>query len=428
MTTDSRRVKFIRRTKLVLADLNMKIFIPYVVLMVVGLLMIYSAGSYEAIAAGLPANYYLSRQLMFSGVGFSIMIFLLYMKIEIFRKKFWLGALIFFVTALLILVLVIGEVINGAQGWLNIGGISIQPIEFAKPVVILMLADYLSRQQNSIKTYGFWRTLLSGRAQIGKNGIWREVIIKNVIPFFCLLWLAIPLLLPDVGGFALLSSLMLFMVLSSGIQPKWLKYLIGLMMVFYVGGKGILRLVDLSAWADKNYQISRLTAFVDPFADALDSGLQLVNSYYALANGGLFGLGIGQSIQKTGFLPEAETDFIMAIVGEEFGFFILTGIIALYFFLVFYLYYRAQKMHSSYLQFILIGVATYFFSQATINLGGVLGLLPITGITFPFMSYGGSSIVTTSIMTGLALSALRHDYRIKRNEIVVKADFAKQRK
>lgn len=408
----ARRLKsWIQNTKKVFKDLNMQVFIPYFILVIAGLLMIYTAGSYEALSSGLSANYFLLRQSIFALIGFGILIFLLFTNIEIFRKKSILGSMLALVTLLLLYVLIAGDVINGAKGWIDLGFASIQPIEFAKPVVVLLLAHYLSLNQNIIK----------------EEGLWRGILANKVLPFFCALWLIIPIFLPDIGGFALLTSIMLFMILGSGIKVKWSAYFMAAAVVGYIAGSGLLKVFDLSAIADENYQVRRLTAFIDPFGDALGSGLQLVNSYYALANGGLFGLGIGQSMQKTGFLPEAETDFIVAIIGEEFGFMVLIGILAIYFFLTFYLYYRAQKMQTTYLQLILIGVATYFFSQATINLGAVLGLLPITGITFPFMSYGGSSIIVTSIMTGLALSALRRDNRIRRREVAPDTIFVKQK-
>lgn len=412
MATGRRRlINLVQNTKKVFKDLNMQIFMSYFILAITGLLMIYTAGSYEALAAGLSANYFLIRQSIFALLGFGVLLFLLFTNIEIFRKKGILGSMLAIVTLLLLYVLIAGDVINGAKGWIDLGFASIQPIEFAKPVLVLLLAHYLSLNQDIIR----------------KAGLWRGLMASKVLPFFCGLWLIIPIFLPDIGGFSLLTAIMLFMILGSGIKVKWSAYVMAVAVAVYAAGRGLLGVIDLSALAERNYQVRRLTAFIDPFADALGSGLQLVNSYYALANGGLFGLGIGQSMQKTGFLPEAETDFIVAIIGEEFGFLVLIGILAIYFFLTFYLYYRAQKMQTTYLQLILIGVATYFFSQATINLGAVLGLLPITGITFPFMSYGGSSIMVTSIMVGLALSALRRDNRIRRGEAVPNQTFAKQK-
>lgn len=386
----------------------MKVFIPYVILLVVGLLMIYTAGSYEALSAGLAANYYVMRQGIFAVVGFIVLLLLLMMNIDVFRKNWILVILTAIVSLALGYVLIFGDIINGAKGWIDVGFASIQPIEFAKPVLILLIANYLSKYEDKINQNGL-KGLIYGDGHI---------IAKNlVVPLICLAWLVIAFALPDIGGMALLASIVLFMLLGSGVKSKWTLAILGTAVVIYLGGVIFLSNVDLSQVAPDNYQLSRLTSFVDPFADELGDGMQLVNSFYALANGGMFGLGIGQSMQKTGYLPEAETDFILAIIGEEFGFFVLIAILAIYFFMTFYLYYRAQKMETSYLQLILIGVGTYFFAQATINLGAILGLLPITGITFPFMSYGGSSIFNTSIMIGLALSALRRDQRIKRGEV-----------
>ncbi|MEG0474799.1 MAG: FtsW/RodA/SpoVE family cell cycle protein, partial [Carnobacterium sp.] len=152
------------------------------------------------------------------------------------------------------------------------------------------------------------------------------------------------------------------------------------------------------------YQYDRFLAFWDPFEVSQSAGLQLVNSYYALSRGGLFGVGIGQSVQKTGYLPEPYTDFIISILGEELGLIGVLFVLGLFIFLVLRIYLVAIRTKDPFGSLLCIGIATMFLIQGSINLGGVLGLLPITGVTFPFISYGGSSTLVLTISIGLILN------------------------
>ncbi|MFV8815799.1 FtsW/RodA/SpoVE family cell cycle protein, partial [Aerococcus urinaeequi] len=218
---------------------------------------------------------------------------------------------------------------------------------------------------------------------------------------------------PDVGGVLILGSLFVILLLNSGLTLKWLTKAVLSAIVVYISVVIILNLFDLSHI--DNYQIARFTSFINPFADAQDTGLQLVYGYYALSNGGILGRGAGNSIQKLGYLPEAHNDFIMAIIGEEFGLWGVMLVLVLYFSLVVYIFHKAIKMRRIFDQTVLVGVGSYFLIQAFVNLGGVLGLIPLTGVTFPFMSYGGSSLLVTSIMTGIALSVIASDRSWRRS-------------
>ena len=154
----------------------------------------------------------------------------------------------------------------------------------------------------------------------------------------------------------------------------------------------------------KSYKLARLVAFIDPFGHANGSGQQLVNSYYALSNGGVFGVGLGNSIQKRGYLPEPNTDFIMAITGEELGLIGVVIIMLLLGIIVWRIIRIGIRSADSFNTLVCYGVATYFAVQAFINVGGVIGWLPITGVTFPFISYGGSSMFSLTLSLGIVLN------------------------
>lgn len=147
--------------------------------------------------------------------------------------------------------------------------------------------------------------------------------------------------------------------------------------------------------------LNRFTAYLDPFGDVQNSSFQLVNSFYALARGGLFGVGIGESIQKSGYLPESYTDFIIPIMGEEIGLVGVIFILAIFFYFVYVIFRTSLQVTDSFGQLVYIGIAAMFLIQGSINLGGAVGIMPLTGVTFPFISYGGSSMLVSSIAVGI---------------------------
>lgn len=381
-------------------DLDGKILILYGLLLTIGLLMVTTASSYLATSSGQVTYYYLERQGLFAVAGI-IAIFLIYIiKPEIWRHQRFQKLMYVGVTVLLVFTFIFGETINGAQGWIGVGAFSIQPVEFAKPALVLLVANFLAKDevQNTIAEVNSpFKLIAQYKKEAAAIGIWVALVF-----FF-----------PDVGGVLILGSLFVILLLNSGLTLKWLTKAVLAAIVVYISVVIILNLFDLSHI--DNYQIARFTSFINPFADAQDTGLQLVYGYYALSNGGILGRGAGNSIQKLGYLPEAHNDFIMAIIGEEFGLWGVMLVLVLYFALVVYIFHKAIKMRRIYDQTVLVGVGSYFLIQAFVNLGGVLGLIPLTGVTFPFMSYGGSSLLVTSMMTGIALSVIASDRSWRRS-------------
>ena len=381
-------------------DLNGKILILYGLLLIIGLLMVTTASSYLATSSGQATYYYLVRQAIFAVAGLFAIILIYITKPEMWRHHYFQKLMYGGVTVLLVITIIFGETINGAQGWIGVGAFSIQPVEFAKPALVILVSNFLAKDEVQ-KTIAEINSPFKLVAQY-----WKEAVAIGI-------WLGLVYFFPDVGGVLILGSLLVILLLNSGLTVKWLtKTILGVIIV-YISIIILLNLFDLSHI--DNYQIARFTSFINPFADAQDTGLQLVYGYYALSNGGILGRGAGNSIQKLGYLPEAHNDFIMAIIGEEFGFWGVMLVLVLYFALVIYIFHKAIKMRRIFDQSILVGVGSYFLIQAFVNLGGVLGLIPLTGVTFPFMSYGGSSLLVTSMMIGIALSVIASDRSWRRS-------------
>jgi cell division protein FtsW len=216
--------------------------------------------------------------------------------------------------------------------------------------------------------------------------------------------------MPDYGGLLILASIGAIMLLSSGRSP--IPVVIGGYSFFigvYLAIAPIVRWLEIHMpQLNSNYVFLRFVAYVDPWGNASSSGLQVINSWYAISNGGIFGRGLGNSIQKLGRLPEPNTDFIMAVIAEELGLIGVLVILLLTFIIIFRLVLwgiRSQK--SPFRRLALYGFAAYLLMQVFINFGGVIGVLPITGVTYPFISYGGSSVFSLALAMGVSLNLIK---------------------
>ncbi|MCL2858884.1 MAG: FtsW/RodA/SpoVE family cell cycle protein, partial [Streptococcaceae bacterium] len=300
-----------------------------------------------------------------------------------------------------------GTVANGAHGWIPIPGIgTVQPAEFAKFFIIWYLASVFSKKQEEIESKDV-HALFKGKTLTQKIfGGWRLPLILIVL---------IELIMPDIGNTAIIVLLILAMVASSGISYEWYSGYSKLILAVSVGFLGLVYFTQgkiLSgpfAYANKRFQ-----AYINPFADVSNSGHQMANSYYAIANGGWLGRGLGNSIESQGFLPEAHTDFIFSIVVEEMGLigaFIVLGIL---FFLMIRILRVGIKAKNAFNSLICIGVASWLLIQVFINVGGAIGVIPETGVTFPFLSQGGSSFLVSSLGIAFVLNISADE---KRREI-----------
>ncbi|MGE3557951.1 MAG: putative lipid II flippase FtsW [Nitrospira sp.] len=346
-----------------------------ITLALVGLVMMFSASAVMAGKRFDDSWYYLKRQLIWLTLGLTLLHLVSRIDYIWWKRLAW--PLLGLVMVLLVMVLVpsISGFINGARRWLPLGPISVQPAEMAKLSVVIYLAGYLARKEDRLQDFA--SGLLPPLLIIGMLSglILREPDLGTVV----VMGLVVGALL-FVGG-ARLSHLFMFALCS---------ILIGLALVL-----------------TSEYRLPRLLTFLNPSKDPLNAGHQITQSFLAFGNGGLFGVGLGEGKQKLLFLPEPHTDFVLALVGEEIGF-VGTAIIILLFavFVIrgFQISTRARTPFGRYLG---VGITTLIGIQALINACVVTGLLPTKGLTLPFVSYGGSSLVVSLTAVGILLSISR---------------------
>ncbi|MCY9070573.1 FtsW/RodA/SpoVE family cell cycle protein, partial [Bacillus inaquosorum] len=340
-----------------------------------GLVMVYSSSMITAVSRyGVSSNFFFMRQLFALIAGGALFILMaLFPYKALAHQKFQKGMLLVSVLALISL-FVFGHVAGNAQSWFKIGGLSFQPGEFVKLVVILYLAAVYAKKQSYIDH------LLTGVAP----PVVMTIILCGLIA-----------MQPDIGTASIIALIATCMILCSGFSGKTLVKLILL-------GGIVLILVSPIIYLNKDKILTekRLDRF-ESLEDADSSGLQVINSYYAIGSGGIFGLGLGESIQKYGYLPESHTDFIMAVIAEELGIFGVLFVIFLLGFIVIKGFYIARKCEDPFGSLLAIGISSMIAIQSFINLGGVSGLIPITGVTLPFISYGGSSLVLLLASMGI---------------------------
>lgn len=361
-----------------------RIFIVYLLLMTIGVIAVYSASSEILLIHGFKATVYGQKQLLYAFFGVLICLICYSINLDYLRRGKLLLWLLVIVADLLVYVRLFGQAVNGAKGWINLGPINIQPLELAKLVLTLYLARMLDKADGRLV---------------------RGHIISQLLPTAIIAGVLMILVLiePDFGGTAILFCLVLIMYSVSGIPTGYILLSIIGITVLVVGGFSLIVAWNPSFLQDV-YVYKRFIAFLHPFKTAANEGAQLVNSYYAIHNGGLFGLGLGNSIQKRGYLPEPYTDFILSIIAEEVGSLGALVVLGLLFYLMILIMERGVKAQSQYSTLICFGVTAIIFFQTLFNVGAVLGLMPITGVTLPFISYGGSSLWVLSAAIGLVLN------------------------
>ncbi|PLS16592.1 stage V sporulation protein E [Bacillus sp. M6-12] len=345
-------------------------------LLAVGLIMVYSASAIWATYKFEDSFFFAKRQLLFAGAGVIAMFFI--MNVDYWTWRTYAKVLVIACFVLLVLVLVpgIGMERNGSRSWIGVGAFSIQPSEFMKLAMIAFLAKYLSDRQKLITSFK-----------------------KGLVPSLSLVFLAFAMIMlqPDLGTGTVMVGTCIAMIFISGARVSHFAFL-GLL-----GVAGFVGLV-LSA----PYRMKRITSFLDPWQDPLGSGFQIIQSLYAIGPGGLFGLGLGQSRQKFFYLPEPQTDFIFAILLEELGFIGGTFVILLFGLLLWRGIRIALGAPDLYGSFLAVGIISMVAIQVMINIGVVTGLMPVTGITLPFLSYGGSSLTLMLMAIGVLLNISRY--------------------
>lgn len=356
--------------------INRKLFIIIIMLVIFGLFMVYSASNVVALYRYDDKAYFLKRQLIFAIIGIAIMI--LFIHIDI--RKIYKATTYIYVAALIMLILVlipgIGVVRGGARSWIGFGSFSIQPAEFMKLAIILLIAKYLSNHHKDLK----------------KPIEFIKMLILIVSAF------GLIMLQPDFGtGMVLVMSIVALLFIS-GLNIKFF-YILG-----FVGIIGITALIVIAP-----YRMARITSFINPWKDPLGSGFQIIQSLYAIGPGGLFGTGFLNSRQKSFYLPEPQTDFIFSIICEEFGVVGALFVIILFIIICYTSIKIALQKTDLFGKYLIFGIIFQIIFQAVLNLSVVIGLIPVTGVTLPFLSYGGSSLVITMIMIGIILNISKQD-------------------
>ncbi len=371
-----------RRVPALLPNLDHGLMMALAALLALGLVMVASASVTQAAdSAGQPLHY-LQRQLGFAGLAVLAVAAALRLPLGFWQR---LGVPLLGLTCLLLaLVLLpgVGVVVNGAARWLPVGPFQFQVSELFKLAVILYVAGHLARHGEYLRQPG-WRFMAP---------------LVALLPGVVLL-----LLEPDFGGAVVVVATALGLVFLGGAPLGRLSLVVGL-----CAG------LAASLVATSHYRLARITAFLDPWADPFDSGFQLTQSLIAIGRGQWFGVGLGNSVQKLFYLPEAHTDFLFAVLAEELGLAGVLVLIALFGFVVWRAFAIGRgclRQERPFAAFAAYGIGLWLGLQAIINMGVNMGLLPTKGITLPLLSYGGSSLLVTGLALGILLRA-DHERRV----------------
>ena len=386
--------------------LNYSILIPYLLLSVLGLIVVYSTTSATLIQEGESALQLVRNQGIFWIASLFLIALIYKLKLGFLRNERLLFIVMFVELILLALARLIGTPINGAYGWIKVGPVTIQPAEYLKIIIIWYLAQRFSKQQDEIAVYDFQILTLNQWFPRAFND-WRFVLLVMIGS------LAI---FPDLGNATILILVSLLMYTISGIAYRWFTTILGLLAGVSMISLTAIRFIGVEKFSKIpvfGYVAKRFSAFFNPFNDLAGSGHQLANSYYAMVNGGWFGLGLGNSIEKRGYLPEAHTDFVFSIVIEEFGFVGASLILALLFFLILRIILVGIRARDPFNSMVAIGIGGMILIQVFVNIGGISGLIPSTGVTFPFLSQGGNSLLVLSVAIAFVLNIDASEKRAK---------------
>ncbi|HQZ14727.1 MAG TPA: rod shape-determining protein RodA [Acidimicrobiia bacterium] len=348
-------------------------------LSLLGCLMIYSASRSRLEALGISKTYFLERQIAFVLIGFVLMALVMYVD---YRKMRDVSPLLYIgVVAMLVLVLSpIGSSVNGTQGWFNLpGGFQLQPSEFSKFFIIIILASYVAANEQ-FHIGALLKTILIAAVPIG-----------------------LVLLQPDLGTAMVLGAILIGVLSVAGTRGR---YLLAMVLLAIVGVVGVLQLGVL-----KEYQVDRLTVFLNQSSDTGSSAYNLDQSKTAIGNGGFTGKGLFKGEQTNlSYVPEQHTDFIFTAIGEELGFIGSVTVLALFGVIAWRIWRISRAAPDATGTLICIGVVSMFVFHVFENVGMTMGIMPITGIPLPFVSYGGSAILLMFISIGLVNNIYMHRY------------------
>ena len=346
------------------------LFFTMLSLIFIGLVMIYSSSYIWASYKFDNSLKYVIQQGLFVLLGLGIIYILLKLNSDFFYKNAKWFLLISFILLILVLIPGIGVIRNGSRSWFGIASFGIQPSEAMKLAIIIFSAKFLSDQK-----------------KIGT--------LKSVFPILLIMLLAFLLIMlePDFGTGVILVMSSLALLFVAGLKVK---YFYGLGIIGIIGSIILILIAP--------YRLERITSFLNPWKDPLGTGFQIIQSLYAIGPGGLFGFGFLNSRQKHFYLPEPQTDFIFSIICEEFGVFGALIVIALFTLLIILIIKLALNQDNLFKKYVIFGLGFQIIFQTALNLCVVVGLIPVTGVTLPFISYGGSSLLITMTSIGIILN------------------------
>jgi cell division protein FtsW len=341
-------------------------------LLVIGVILVTSASAPRALSqtGGKDPFYFGKRQTVYALLGFLLL--LATMRVDYHRLRRFTGVFAFLAPLFLLVVLFIGEEIQGARRWINLGFITFQPSEFAKLSLVFVLAHYLAELGSGVRNF--------------VTGILLPLVYTGIIALLILLE-------PDLGTTVVVFGIFFIMLFAAGARMLHLA-LVGLFGI----GAGIGLILK------EPYRLRRLFSFLDPAGDPRGDGWQLNQGLMALGSGGLFGVGLGRSRQKFFYLPESHADYIFAIIGEELGLIGTVFLLFLFFLIAWRGYKTALTVTDPYGSLLAVGITSYVIVQALINIAVVTATIPTTGITLPLLSAGGSSLWITLISIGVLLN------------------------
>ena len=351
------------------------IFIIVSSFVMLGLVMVLSSSSVTNLHSGGSAWGMFQRQLVWTGLGGIAMWAAFAFPYETWRKTFLLQSVVASVVLLNVLVILRGALVNGARAWLDMGPFRMQPSEFMKIAVVLFCANLLSHRHRSV--------------QISSIVLWPMLVALGVSAGLCALQ-------KDFGGSLIFGGIVLVMMIIAGL-PK--RQVFTTTIVLLVSGAFVLKFAGNAS--------ARMLAFMDLEGTKEDGGYQVYQSLLSIANGGWSGTGIGSGTSKWGYVPLAYSDFIFSVIAEELGIFGSLMVIGGFLALVVFGLQVALSAPDTHGAFIAGGISAWFGVQALVNIGGVVGALPMTGLTLPFLSYGGSSLIASMAAAGLLLNVAR---------------------
>jgi len=356
----------------------MRITLSTFALLAIGIVMVYSSSFVYAMEQFSDPYYFLKRELVFSVIGIIAFIFGAKVDLDFLRRIAKLMVIVSVILLILVLLPHIGRQVGGARRWLPLGPFNFQPSEFAQMALLVYASDYFARRYKIHKRY------ISD--------------FRDMLPMFIVVGFVLGLIViePDLGTVIVTAGVFFLLIVIAGMR---LLYLLSLL---FVSAPIVYFLIFTVP-----YRRARVLSFLNPWKDPLNTGFQLIQSQIALGNGGIWGVGLGNSVQKMFYLPAAHTDFILSIVGEELGFIGVFFVIVLFLYLLLQGFTVVLKTKNIFNRFLALSMVCLIWIETVVNMGVSTGLLPTKGLPLPFVSYGGTSLVMDMFAMGILIGILR---------------------